>query len=153
MSESKNQTQTVDAQQALDSIEQMEKAAYRRATPPSWFGLAIALLAGSLVTLAIADMRQLQVLIILGIGLVISYQSQKSDVSMKTFPVKLLVIALILLLPLYFGMIIVGQLVTPEIGQTLAAMFGGIIFATVVYLLSVIERRIYLSKSASKMSK
>jgi hypothetical protein len=153
MSETKDQSQTIDAQQALDSIQKMEKSAYRRATPPSWFGIAIALLTGSLVTLAVADMRQLQVFIILGIGMVISYQSQKSGVSIKTFPVKLLVIALILLVPLYFGMIIIGQLIIPSVGQTLAAVFAGIIFATVVFSLSLVERRIYLSKAASGQSK
>ena len=105
MSETKDQSQTIDAQQALDSIQKMENAAYRRATPPSWFVISIALLTGTLVTLAVADMRQLQVLIILGIGMVITYQSQKSEVSIKAFPMKLLIIALILLVPLYLGMI------------------------------------------------
>ena len=153
MSDTKNQTQTEDAQQALNSIQQMEKAAYHRATPPSWFGITIALLTGSLVTLAVADMRQLQVLIILCIGWVISYQSQKSGVSIKTFPIKTLLITLILLVPLYFAMIIIGQLILPAVGQVLAAMFAGIIFASVVYSLSVVERRIYLHKTPSMKSK
>lgn len=153
MSESKDKTQTVEAQQALDSIQEMENAAYRQATPPSWFLIAISVLTGSLVTLAVADMRQLQVLIILGIGMVISYQSQKSGVSIKTFPVKILIIALILLLPLYFGMIIIGQLIMPAVGQTLAALFAGIVFSIVVYSLSLIERRMYLRKTASEQSK
>ena len=153
MSELKDQTQTVDAQQALDSIQQMEKAAYRLATPPSWFGVTLALLTGSLVTFAVADMRQLQVLSILGIGIVIAYQSQKSGVSLNTFPVKLVVIAMILLVPLYFGMIIIGQLMTTALGQTLAAMFAGIIFSTVFYSLSLIERRLHLNKTASEKSK
>ena len=153
MSEHLNQAQTEDAQQALDSIEQMEKAAYRRASPPSWFGIAIAALTGSLVTLAVADMRQFQVLIILGIGLTISYQGQKSGVSIKTYPLKLFVIAIMLLLPLYFGMIILGQLLVPALDQTLAAILAGMIFAVVVYSLSVVERRLYLSKTASEKPK
>lgn len=153
MSESTNQTQTEEAQRALSSIQQMKKAAYRRATPPSWFGIAIAALTGSLVALAVADMRQFQIFIILAIGITISYQSKKSGVSIKTFPLKLLVIAMAILLPLYFGMIIIGQLLVPAIDQTLAAIFAGTVFAIAVYTLSVIERRLYLSKTASEKSK
>ena len=153
MSVLNEQSQTVNAQQSLDSIQEMENAAYRRATPPSWFVISIALLTGGLVTLAVADMREIQVLLILGIGMMISYQSQKTGVSLKTFPVKLMIIAVILLVPLYFGMIIIGQLIIPTVGQTLASTIAGLIFSIVVYSLSLIERRIYLRKTTSVKSK
>jgi hypothetical protein len=41
---------------------------------------------------------------------------------------------------------------TPVLGQTLAAIFGGGVFAIAVYLLSLIERRLHLSKSAAGKS-
>ncbi len=152
MTNEKHGAASSEAHKALDTIKQMKRSAMRRATPPRWFGVAIALLMGTLVTLAVADMRQLQVLVILGIGLVIVYQSQKSGVALKTLPIKLVVITLIRLLPMYYGTIVVGQLMTPVLGQTLAAIFGGGVFAIAVYLLSLIERRLHLSKSAAGKS-
>jgi hypothetical protein len=153
MSPSTEHAQTDEAQQALDLIVEMETAAYRRATPPSWFVVSIALLTGGLVTLAVVDMRHLQVLLILGIGMMISYQSQKMGVSLKTFPMKLMIIAVMLLAPLYFGIIIIGQLFIPTVGLTIASTSAGLIFSIVVYLLSLVERRLYLRKTDSVKSK
>ena len=49
-----------DARQALESIQEMAQSARKRAQPPKWFGIVVALLAGSMVALAVADLRKWQ---------------------------------------------------------------------------------------------
>ena len=142
----KNETHNAassEAQKALDTIQQMKRAAMRRATPPRWFGALIALLAGSLVSLSAADLRQYTVFIILLMVLVISYQSQKTGVSAKTFPVKTAVVGLIILVPLFFLLIIAAQLLQESLGHVSASLLCGGIFSIMVYLLSLFERHWY----------
>jgi hypothetical protein len=115
----------------------------RRATPPRWFGALIALLAGSLVSLSAADLRQYTVFIILLMVFVISYQSQKTGVSAKTFPVKTAVVGLIILVPLFFLLIIAAQLLREILGHVSASLLCGGIFSVIVYFLSLFERRWY----------
>ena len=129
--------------EVLDSIQQMKNAALLKAMPPQWFGGTLALLSGLLVTLSAADLRQYHVLIILLIGTVISYQVQKTGVVVKNFPVKHIGYALIILLPLFFGLIIGAQLLRSSLGYVEAALLAGVLFATVVYGLSIFERRWY----------
>ena len=85
MTNEKHGAASSEAHKALDTIQQMKRAAMRRAIPPRWFGALIALLAGSLVSLAAADLRQYTVFIILLMVFVISYQSQKPVCRRKHF--------------------------------------------------------------------
>ena len=143
MTNEKHSAASSEAHKALDTIQQMKRAAMRRATPPHWFGALIALLAGSLVSLSAADLRQYTVFIILSIVLVISYQRQKTGVSAKTFPVKTMVLGLIILVPLFFLLIIAAQLLQERLGYVSASLLCGGIFSVIVYLLSLFERRWY----------
>ena len=143
MTNEKHSAASSEAHKALDTIQQMKRAAMRRATPPRWFGALIALLAGSLVSLSAADLRQYTVFIILSIVLVISYQRQKTGVSAKTFPVKTMVLGLIILVPLFFLLIIAAQLLQERLGYVSASLLCGGIFSVIVYLLSLFERRWY----------
>ena len=143
MTNEKHSAASSEAHKALDTIQQMKRAAMRRATPPRWFGALIALLAGSLVSLSAADLRQYTVFIILLMVFVISYQSQKTGVSAKTFPVKTAVLGLIILVPLFFLLIIAAQLLQESLGHVLASLLCGGIFSVIVYLLSLFERRWY----------
>ena len=143
MTNEKHSTASSEAHKALDTIQQMKRAAMRRAIPPRWFGALIALLAGSLVSLAAADLRQYTVFIILLMVFVISYQSQKTGVSAKTFPVKTAVVGLIILVPLFFLLIIAAQLLQESLGHVSASLLCGGIFSVIVYLLSLFERRWY----------
>ena len=143
MTNEKHGVDSSEARKALDTIQQMERTAMRRATPPRWFGALIALLAGSLVSLSAADLRQYTVFIILSIVLVISYQRQKTGVSAKTFPVKTMVLGLIILVPLFFLLIIAAQLLQERLGYVSASFLCGGIFSVIVYLLSLFERRWY----------
>ena len=143
MTNEKHSAASSEAHKALDTIQQMKRAAMRRATPPRWFGALIALLAGSLVSLSAADLRQYTVFIILLMVFVISYQSQKTGVSAKTFPVKTAVVGLIILVPLFFLLIIAAQLLREILGHVSASLLCGGIFSVIVYLLSLFERRWY----------
>ena len=143
MTNEKHSAASSEAHKALDTIQQMKRAAMRRATPPRWFGALIALLAGSLVSLSAADLRQYTVFIILLMVLVISYQSQKTGVSAKTFPVKTAVVGLIILVPLFFLLIIAAQLLQESLGHVSASLLCGGIFSVIVYFLSLFERRWY----------
>ena len=143
MTNEKHSAASSEAHKALDTIQQMKRAAMRRATPPRWFGALIALLAGSLVSLSAADLRQYTVFIILLMVLVISYQSQKTGVSAKTFPVKTAVVGLIILVPLFFLLIIAAQLLREILGHVSASLLCGGIFSVLMYLLSLVERHWY----------
>ena len=143
MTNEKHSAASSEAHKALDTIQQMKRAAMRRATPPHWFGALIALLAGSLVSLSAADLRQYTVFIILLMVFVISYQSQKTGVSAKTFPVKTAVVGLIILVPLFFLLIIAAQLLQEILGHVSAPLLCGGIFSVIVYFLSLFERRWY----------
>ena len=143
MTNEKHSAASSEAHKALDTIQQMKRAAMRRATPPRWFGALIALLAGSLVSLSAADLRQYTVFIILLMVFVISYQSQKTGVSAKTFPVKTAVVGLIILVPLFFLLIIAAQLLQESLGHVSASLLCGGIFSVIVYFLSLFERRWY----------
>ena len=143
MTNEKHSAASSEAHKALDTIQQMKRAAMRRATPSHWFGALIALLAGSLVSLSAADLRQYIVFIILLMVLVISYQRQKTGVSAKNFPVKTMVLGLIILVPLFFLMIIAAQLLQESLGRVSASLLCGGIFSVIVYLLSLVERRWY----------
>ena len=143
MTNEKHSAASSEAHKALDTIQQMKRAAMRRATPPRWFGALIALLAGSLVSLSAADLRQYTVFIILLMVFVISYQSQKTGVSAKTFPVKMAVVGLIILVPLFFLLIIAAQLLQEILGHVSASLLCGGIFSVIVYFLSLFERRWY----------
>jgi len=147
MTDKKDHTEINEAGRALDSIQQMERAALLRAMPPRWFGATIALLAGTLVALSAADLREYHVLIIVAIALVISYQSQKMGVTGKKFPIKLTGLALVILLPLFFGFIIAAQLFSSTVGPIGAAVLAGILFAITVYILSLFERRWHFNQT------
>ena len=95
------------------------------------------------MSLSAADLRQYTVFIILSIVLVISYQRQKTGVSAKTFPVKTMVLGLIVLVPLFFLLIIAAQLLQERLGYVSASLLCGGIFSVIVYLLSLFERRWY----------
>ncbi|HCQ03091.1 MAG TPA: hypothetical protein DIT99_21455, partial [Candidatus Latescibacteria bacterium] len=80
MTDNKDRNEPGDVQGALDSIQEMKQAALWRAMPPRWFGAIIALLAGALVALSVADLREYHVYIIILMALVLLFQSKKSGV-------------------------------------------------------------------------
>jgi hypothetical protein len=142
----KDRNEPGDVQGALDSIQEMKRAALWRAMPPRWFGAIIALLAGALVALSVAGLREYHVYIIILMAFVLLYQSQKTGVSVRQFPSKLTGIALIILIPLFFLLIVVAQTLSDRLGYVWASLSAGVVLAIAVYTLSVFERRRHLTR-------
>ena len=146
MTDNKDRNEPGNVQGALDSIQEMKRAALWRAMPPRRFGAIIALLAGALVALSVAGLREYHVYIIILMALVIVYQSQKTGVSVRQFPSKLTGIALIILIPLFFLLIVVAQTLSDRLGYVWASLSAGVVLAIAVYTLSVFERRRHLNR-------
>jgi hypothetical protein len=135
-----------EVQEALDSIDEMERAALRRVIPPLWFGGLIALLAGVLVGLSVAGLREYHVHIILLMMFVLVWKAQDMGASARQMPLKLTAIALAILVPLFFLLIVGAQALTGVLGAVWAPLSAGMILAATVFVLSLIERRWHLAK-------
>ena len=150
MTGNKDRNEPGDVQGALDSIQEMKRAALWRAMPPRWFGAIISLLAGALVALSVAGFREYHVYIIILMALVILYQSQKTGVSVRQFPSKLTAIALIIPIPLFFLLIVVAQTLSDRLGYVWASLSAGVVLAFSVYTLSMFERRRHLTRISAE---
>ncbi|HCQ02551.1 MAG TPA: hypothetical protein DIT99_18520 [Candidatus Latescibacteria bacterium] len=146
VAEEEDQIEISDVQESLDSVEKMERAALRRAIPPLWLGASIALLAGALVALSVADLREYHVYIILFMAFVLVYKAQTTGVSVRQFPSKLTAIALGILIPLFFLLVVGGQALTGFLGSVWAPLSAGGILAMTVFALSLFERRWHLTR-------
>lgn len=127
--------------EALKAIDEMERAAIHRTTPPSWFRLVLSLLSGALVSLSAAGLRQYHVIIIVFMALVIVYQVQKTGASVRQFPSKLIIGALFALLVLFFLLVMASQLLEIQYGVSWAPVVAGLLMAGVVFGLSMAEKR------------
>lgn len=65
--------------------------------------------------------------------------------SAKPVQMKYILGAVAFLIPLYFVLVITAQYLTPIIGSLLAPLFGGSLLAIFVYMLSMFERKNYMS--------
>jgi hypothetical protein len=144
--ESEDRIETSDVQESLDSVEKMKRAALKRVIPPLWLGASIALLAGALVALSVADLREYHVYIILLMAFVLVYKAQATGVSVRQFPSKLTAIGLGILIPLFFLLIVGGQALTGFLGSVWAPLSAGVILAMTVFALSLFERRWHLTR-------
>lgn len=146
MTKSTNKIKATEAKVALDSIAYMKNSALKRGTPPHWLGITLAISAGALVILAANNLREYQVLIIIMLGVFISYQKQKTGVALKNGSIKFLCIAIAILLPLYFLLIFGAQFFSNVIGLTLSSLLAGLLLSSAVYLLSILEHHLHKSK-------
>ena len=147
MAEKEVPIEASEVQEALDSIDEMERAALKRVIPPLWFGGSIALLAGVLVGLSVAGLREYHVQIILLMMFVLVWKSQNVGASARQMPLKLTAIALVILIPLFFLLVVGGQAFTGVLGSVWASLSAGAILAATVFVLSLIERRWHLSRN------
>lgn len=131
-----------EARQALDTVEKMTQSARQHGMPPRWFGAVVAVLAGSLIALAVADLREMQVLVVAAIVIVVVYQARKTQVTIGSYPLPVLLLAPPLLVGLYFGLMLAAQQIATELGQGPAALITGIALASSVYVLSLFERQL-----------
>ena len=71
---------TEDAQQALNTINQMERASLQQSIPPIWLGIVMALAIGLLVFTIAAGLRDYYVFPIIAIPLILAVYSTKTKV-------------------------------------------------------------------------
>ena len=138
-----------EAHRALDSVANMESAGYRRAVPPRWFGVGIALLIASLFALyALEDPHPYVVFPIVGLGVLITIVRDKSGAYGRDFPVnKAHVLAFVLFIAVmilvFFGSVIIRR----AYDAAWAPVVAGLLVGIVVFLASESERRFYLAKT------
>ena len=135
-----------EVQNSLDSIAEMERAALQRAIPSPWLGAAIGLLSGALVALSVAGLREYHVYIILLMGFVLVWKAQNTGVSARQFPSKLTAVALSIVIPLFFLLVVGAQALAGVLGSVWAPLSAGVILTVTVFSLSLFELRWHLTK-------
>ena len=151
MSEDNKDLSPHEAQQALESIGEMERAGWRRGVPDRWFGVGIAILIASLFALyALEDPYQYIPFPIIGLALFIIAAREKSGAYGRDFPNKApniwaLVLSCVVLLTIFFGSIIIRR----AYDLAWVPLAAGLLVGLLVFLASESERRAYLKKSQS----
>jgi hypothetical protein len=144
MTNIKNTTDTDTAQDALDSIHAASSAGIKAAMPPRWFGIAISLVTGGMVAVASAGETELIAIMLAVLAGVMAMRKKESVAEPKVLPSSIVgFVAILGLLLLAFGLIAGGRILSEAQGIAWAPIGSGVVFALVVYFLSVSERREY----------
>lgn len=145
----KNEITRDEAQAALNSIETMESAGYRRAVPRRWFGAGIAFFIASLFALyALQDPYPYIVLPILGIAILIVSARESAGAYGRDFPAtkasKLaFVLFTALMLVAFLGSIFIRRAYDVSWLPVVVGLLAGLL----VFWISEGERRSYLAKA------
>lgn len=136
-----------EAQKALDAIKEAERAGLSRAIPPRWFGFTIALITGALVAAAAAGTTELIAVFLAALVGAMEALRRKMGALQKSIPTKATSILALIGLVAFALAIIAGARVLMELYDiTWAPLAGGAIMATIVYILSLLERREYITQ-------
>jgi hypothetical protein len=146
-----NSIRADEAQDALHTIEDMHTAGRKRAAPPRWYGIGIALIvAVGFALYAQKDPGSIPGLVIaLGTALLVVSSRDKAGAIGKAIPdtragIWALVAVTAFLLTLFFG----GIYVRRAFDLAWIPVATGLIAGITIFLLSVSERRYYLGKGA-----
>ena len=143
------------AREALESIEAMESAGYRRAVPQRWFGAGVAFFIASLFALyALEDPYPYIVFPIIGMGVLIATARETAGAYGRDFTGSkanrwafvLFVGAMVLV---FFGSIVIRRTYDAAWVPIVVGLFAGL----VVFLTSESERRSYLAKAGEGQAK
>ncbi len=147
MNDNKTQINSEEAKAALESIKEFEKTSLQNAMPSTWFGIAISIVAGLLVFLIGAGLREYYFLPILALPLLIAVQRSKMKVTLRTATTsKKTVIALISLIAVMFGLIFSAIYVRSLYDNMLGPIVCSLIATLIVYCLSISERKEYKNR-------
>ena len=147
MTEKEDQIGPDEAREALETIEETEKAGLRRAIPPRWFGVAIALTVGALIAAAAAGLSTYVGLLVIALAGIMEFQRRKAGASLKAFPSNAAgILAFIGLLAFSLLLLIGLKVLTERFDIAWAPLAGGAFLATVIYILSVLNRRQLLAR-------
>ena len=144
-----------EAKVALDSVDEMQRAGFGRASPPRWYGIGISLIVATGFALyALEDPGDSPALfMVLGMVLFIGASRQKMAVLGKELPdtrtgMWALAGVSTFLLALFFGGIVVRR----AYDIAWVPLLTGVIAGATIYFLSESERRYYRSKAAASIN-
>lgn len=147
MSNNKNPINAQEAQEALNSIHEMEQAGLKRVLPPIWFGAVLALLVGILVGLVGAGIRSYTALIILFMGIAITYQYRSAGARERlNLSTRGLILLIICALSSFFLLIIAAQYLQAAFGFEWAPLAMGLLAAAIFFMLTVIARHSFFAR-------
>jgi hypothetical protein len=145
------QIESKEAQEALDSIKDMEHAGLKRVLPtPKLLGAILALLIGTQITLLGSEIRTYNTILIVLIvimSIVIINKNQSAGVTERILLSKrTIIISLICIIPLYFLAIISGQYLNYHYDYYWAPFVIGA-FATIsIWILVLSAHRSYINR-------
>jgi hypothetical protein len=144
----KKQIQTKEAQEALDSINEMKYAGLKRVLPtPIWLGAILGILIGTQIALLGAEIRTYNtILIVLIVIMVIAIinKTQSTGVAERIlFSKRTIIISLTCTIPLYFLAIISGQYLNNHFEYNCASVVIGFFFTIVIWSLMIGAYRAY----------
>jgi hypothetical protein len=139
-----------EARSALDSVARMNRAAFRQAAPPRWYGAGISLLVATGFALyALDDPGDFPALfLVLGLALFVDFSRRTMGASARGLPgtrtgVLAFAAICLFLLALFFGGIIVRR----TYDMAWVPLLAGLIAGVTLFLLSESERRYYQAKA------
>lgn len=147
MADSEKNISADDAKEALAVIKNAESEGLRHTLSPRWFGVVIALINGGLVAVAAAGKTTLVAVLMAALAGAVASRRRK----MKAYPAPaprstIGVVAAIGLIAFGIGLIAAAKILAEAYAFAYAPLVSGAIMATVIYLLSVSERREQLRK-------
>ena len=147
----KKHIQSKEAQEALDSINAMQRAGLKRLLPTSrWLGAILGIIIGTQIALLGSEIRTYNTILIVLIAIMavaIVSKNQSAGVTEKIMLSKrTVIIGLICIIPLYFLAIISSQYLTNHLAYTWAPAVIGTIFTLGIWGLIASEHRTYNNK-------
>jgi 4-amino-4-deoxy-L-arabinose transferase-like glycosyltransferase len=147
MNDKNTEINSKEANIALESIRKLEKASLQQSMPPSWLGIVISLVAGILVFLISAGLRDYYFLPIIALPIIIAIQRSKMKVSARVPTTsKNTVIALIGLIVIMIGLIFAGIYARSLYGSLMGPIACSLIATVIVYWMSISERNEHQNK-------
>lgn len=144
MADRKTEIDPDAAREALDTVQQAENAGLSRVIPPRWFGLAIALISGSIVASAAAGLSEMTAVSVAAIAVAIAIRQRRSAARTKALPGNARgIVALIGLTVFAISLIAGGRVLVQAYALSWAPLVSGGVVAIGVYYLSRKERRAY----------
>lgn len=140
-----------EAQEALDSIKEMQHAGLRRVLPtPRWLGAILGILVGAQIALLGAEIRTYNtvlILLILIMAIAIINFNQSAGVAERIIlSRRTLIVGIICIIPLYFLAIIGGQYLMNHFEYNWAPIVIGALFTIGIWSLIVAGYRSYTKK-------
>jgi len=147
----KKQIQSKEAQEALDSINEMKYAGLKRVLPtPIWLGAILGILIGTQIALLGAEIRTynttLIVLIVIMVIAIINKTQSAGVAERILFSKRTIIISLICIIPLYFLAIISGQYLKNRYEYNWAPIVIGSFFTIGIWILIFGAYRSYNNK-------